>query len=120
MYSEYRAPPSNPFGNFSFTITQVHLPMSKGKGLHSKDLKNTKSPHITTSYNTNTHTHTQKKKKKEKKTKTDLFGSVDQEEAGAASKSEKSQTWEEELKGIEDGGNWVEGTELPLQKLNTL
>ena len=117
MYSEYRAPPSNPFGNFSFTITQVHLPMSKGKGLHNKDLKNTKSPHITTSYDTNTKKN---KKKKEKKTKTDLFGSVDQEEAGAASESEKSQTWEEELKGIEDGGNWVEETELPLQKLNTL
>ena len=117
MYSEYRAPPSNLFGNFSFTITQVHLPMSKGKGLHIKDLKNKKSTHITTSYNTNTHTHT---KKNERKTKTDLFSSVDQEEAGASSELEKSQTWEEELKGIEVGGNWVEGTELPLQKLNTL
>ena len=48
------------------------------------------------------------------------MSSVDQEEAGAASELEKSQTWEEELKGIEVGGNWVDGTELPLQKLNTL
>ena len=69
MYSEHRAPPSNPFGNFCFTITQVHLPMSKGKGLHSKDLKNTKSPHITTSYNT-------KKKKKRKRKPKQTYSTV--------------------------------------------